>query len=95
MMTIGDTPHQWLFPRVAAVAYHCGAGTTAAGLRAGVPTIALPAHADGPFWAARLTALDDPQLRDNARRLGADVAAENVVAQVVSTVESLLGGSHQ
>ncbi len=41
MMTIGDTPHQWLFPRVAAVAHHCGAGTAAPGLRAGVPTIAL------------------------------------------------------
>jgi hypothetical protein len=40
------------FPRVAAVAHHCGAGTTAQGLRAGVPTIALPAFGDGPFWAA-------------------------------------------
>lgn len=36
VMIIGDTPHDWLFPLVAAVAHHCGAGTTAAGLRAGV-----------------------------------------------------------
>ncbi|MCT7361918.1 glycosyltransferase [Mycolicibacterium llatzerense] len=57
MLTIGDTPHDWLFPRVAAVAHHCGAGTTAAGIRAGVPTIALPTYGDGPFWAHRLAAL--------------------------------------
>lgn len=33
-----SVPHTWLFPRVAAVIHHGGAGTTAAGLRAGVPT---------------------------------------------------------
>src|SRR5439155_25864439 len=32
-----DTPHDWLFPRMAAVVHHGGAGTTAAALRAGVP----------------------------------------------------------
>jgi sterol 3beta-glucosyltransferase len=34
--------HSWLFPRVAAVVHHGGAGTTAAGLRAGVPSLAEP-----------------------------------------------------
>jgi UDP:flavonoid glycosyltransferase YjiC (YdhE family) len=72
VMTIGDTPHDWLFPRVAAVAHHCGAGTTGAGLRAGVPTIALPAYGDGPFWAARLTALDAVAATINQRHLTAD-----------------------
>lgn len=115
VMTIGDTPHDWLFPRVAAVAHHCGAGTTAAGLRAGVPAIALPAYGDGPFWAARLTALgvaaatinqrrltvdglaaairtavDDPQLRANARRVSADIAAEDGSARAARIVESHL-----
>ncbi len=115
VLTIGDTPHDWLFPRVSAVAHHCGAGTTAAGLRAGVPAIALPAYGDGPFWAARLTtlgvaaatinqrrltadhlatamtaAVHDPQLRDNARRLSADISAEDGTAQAVAAVESLL-----
>ncbi len=54
VLTIGEVPHDWLFPQVAAVAHHCGAGTCAAGLRAAVPTIALPAFGDGPFWAQRL-----------------------------------------
>lgn len=41
-------------PQVAAVVHHCGAGTTAAGLRAGVPTIPVPHFEDQPFWAKRL-----------------------------------------
>jgi len=54
---IGDVPHDWLFPQMAAVVHHAGAGTTAAGLRAGVPAVAVPKIGDQPFWAARLTAL--------------------------------------
>jgi len=51
---IESAPHDWLFPQVAAVVHHCGAGTTAAGLRAGVPTIPVPHFEDQPFWAKRL-----------------------------------------
>ncbi|WP_327682636.1 glycosyltransferase [Kitasatospora sp. NBC_00458] len=57
VLTIGDAPHDWLFPRMAATIHHAGAGTTAATLRAGVPTIPVPAQLDAPFWAARLTGL--------------------------------------
>ncbi|MGE2714417.1 glycosyltransferase [Mycolicibacterium litorale] len=55
ILTIGDTPHEWLFPKMAAAAHHCGAGTTAAALRAGIPSISLPGpFGDQPFWAHRL-----------------------------------------
>ncbi|MDH3570301.1 MAG: glycosyltransferase, partial [Gemmatimonadota bacterium] len=47
---IESIPHDWLFPRMAAVVHHGGAGTTAAGLRAGVPSILTPFFADQPFW---------------------------------------------
>jgi len=50
-------PHSWLFPRVAAVVHHGGAGTTAAGLMAGVPTIIIPFFGDQPFWGARVAEL--------------------------------------
>ncbi len=43
-------PHDWLFPQMAAIVHHGGAGTTAAALRSGVPTIVVPFFADQPFW---------------------------------------------
>ena len=57
VLVIGDTPHDWLFPQMAAVVHHAGAGTTAAGLRAGVPAVPVPLAADQPFWAQRLVRL--------------------------------------
>jgi UDP:flavonoid glycosyltransferase YjiC (YdhE family) len=57
VLTIGEAPHEWLFPRMSAVVHHCGAGTTAAALRAGTPTVPVPVAADQPFWAARQAAL--------------------------------------
>ncbi|MEW1639580.1 glycosyltransferase [Streptomyces sp. NPDC093801] len=57
VLAIGDVPHDWLFPRTAAVVHHAGAGTTGAGLRAGVPAVPVPVMADQPFWASRLVEL--------------------------------------
>ena len=45
-------PHAKLFPLVAAVVHHGGAGTTAAGLAAGRPTLVCPIGADQHMWAA-------------------------------------------
>lgn len=54
---VDSIPHDWLFPQMAAVVHHGGAGTTAAGLRAGVPSVIVPHLTDQPFWAARVAAL--------------------------------------
>lgn len=50
-------PHEWLYPRVAAAVHHGGAGSTAASLRAGVPTVIIPHFGDQPFWGQRVYAL--------------------------------------
>ena len=44
-------------PRCQAVIHHGGAGTTAAGLRAGIPNLILPHAADQPFWGKRVAAI--------------------------------------
>jgi UDP:flavonoid glycosyltransferase YjiC (YdhE family) len=44
-------PHDWLFPRMAAAVHHGGAGTTAAAVRAGIPSVIVPFYGDQPFWA--------------------------------------------
>ena len=49
-----EAPHDWLFPRMAAVVHHGGAGTTAAALRAGVPSIIIPFLGEQSFWAHTL-----------------------------------------
>ncbi len=57
IFVLGDTPHSWLFPQMAAVIHHGGAGTTAAGLRAGLPSVIIPHIADQFFWGQRVAAL--------------------------------------
>ncbi|OBF25992.1 glycosyl transferase [Mycobacterium sp. ACS1612] len=49
--------HGAVFPLCRAVVHHGGAGTTAAGLRAGVPTLILWVTSDQPIWAAQVSQL--------------------------------------
>jgi len=72
VLTVSDVPHDWLFPQMAAVVHHAGAGTAAAGLRAGVPAVPVPFMVDQPFWAQRLKALGVAPEVIPFRRLNAD-----------------------
>ncbi|MGW5524719.1 glycosyltransferase [Gordonia sp. NPDC003950] len=54
---VGAVNHAWLFPHCAAVVHHGGAGTTAAALRAGVPSAVYSFTAEQPFWAERIRTL--------------------------------------
>jgi UDP:flavonoid glycosyltransferase YjiC (YdhE family) len=82
VMTVGDVPYDWLFPQVAAVVHHAGAGTTAAGLRAGVPAVAVPVWLDQPFWAERLVRLGVSPATLPLRRLSGDRLAQAIRAAI-------------
>jgi sterol 3beta-glucosyltransferase len=53
IFAIDSIPHTWLFERVSAVCHHGGAGTTASGFKAGVPSIIIPFSNDQFAWAYR------------------------------------------
>lgn len=60
---LGNVPHDWLFEHVSCVVHHGGAGTTAAGIKAGKPTLVVPFFGDQQFWGsmiARAKAGPDP-----------------------------------
>jgi sterol 3beta-glucosyltransferase len=57
LLYLESVPHDWLLPRCRMVIHHGGAGTTAAGLRAGIPNVVVPFMGDQPFWAERVHAI--------------------------------------
>jgi UDP:flavonoid glycosyltransferase YjiC (YdhE family) len=57
ILMLDSVPHSWLFPRMSAVVHHGGASTTAAGLKAGVPSVIIPFMGDQPFWGQRVADL--------------------------------------
>ncbi|MGQ0602925.1 MAG: glycosyltransferase [Anaerolineales bacterium] len=116
VFVVDDVPHAWLFPRMAAVVHHGGAGTTGEGLRAGVPNIITPFIGDQASWGERVfqlgvgprapgirqltaeklaeairVAVNDSAMRARATALGAQIRAENGVAQAVEIIERHAG----
>lgn len=54
VLYLNAIPHDWLLPQCKMIIHHGGAGTTSAGLRAGIPNIVIPFTADQPFWGNRV-----------------------------------------
>jgi UDP:flavonoid glycosyltransferase YjiC (YdhE family) len=57
VMQVGDVDHARLFPRVAAVVHHGGAGTVTTAARAGAPQVVVPHVLDQFYWADRVRML--------------------------------------
>ncbi len=96
---ISSIPHTWLFERMSAVVHHGGAGTTAAGLRAGVPSIIIPFMGDQPFWGKRVADLGVgpmpiPRKKLTSQRL-AEAIREAVSNHVMRERASVLGWGGQ
>ena len=75
-------PYGWLFNRMAVVVHHGGAGTTGAGLMAGVPNIVLPFTSDQPFWGRRVHKIGAGPKPIPIRNLSAKVLAKAIVSAV-------------
>ncbi len=54
---IDYAPYDWLFPRMAMVIHHGGSGTTAFGLRSGVPSCVVSFVFDQHYWGERIARL--------------------------------------
>lgn len=79
VFVVESVPHRWLFPRMAAVVHHGGAGTTGAGLAAGIPNIITPfASNDQPAWAERVEALGVGTRLSPVKKLSAEELAQAI-----------------
>lgn len=94
VMRVDKVPHNWLFPRMAAVVHHGGVGTTHAGLRAGRPSVVVPFFGDQPFWGDRILELGAgptpiPQQELTAARLSRAIEAATSDAAIIRRANQL------
>ena len=76
-----SAPHDGLFPLMSAAVHHGGAGTTAAAVRAGIPSVVVPFFGDQPFWAycLQLRGVAPPALRRES------VTSDHLAAALAAT----------
>ena len=73
---VGEVNHAAIFPACRAVVHHGGAGTTAAGMRAGIPTLILWIGAEQPIWAIQVKRLKVGLARRFSRATRKSLVAE-------------------
>ena len=78
ILQLEHAPHDWLLPRTLLSVHHCGAGTTAAVLHAGIPSVAVPFMLDQFYWAARLHTLGVAPPHLDQRRVTAPQLADAI-----------------
>jgi len=82
VIAIDEVPHDWLLPQTAVVVHHGGAGTTGAGLRAGLPNIIVPFISDQPFWGEQVYKRGVGPWPIHHKQLSAEVLAEAITLAV-------------
>jgi sterol 3beta-glucosyltransferase len=85
VFAIGEVPFDQLFPRVAAVIHHGGAGTISAAAAAGRPQVVCPFVADQPFWGDRMHRLGAAPEPIGQRHLDPDRLAAAITQAVTDT----------
>ena len=85
---LSGAPPDRLLPRASAAAHHGGAGTTAASLRAGLPTQVVPFFGDQPFWGRRVAALGAGPAPLDRKTLSAAGLAKALAAMDAATMRA-------
>ncbi|KAL8875030.1 MAG: hypothetical protein Q9198_006557, partial [Flavoplaca austrocitrina] len=75
---LGNVPHDWLFKHVSCVVHHGGAGTTAAGIASGKPTVVIPFFGDQPFWGAMIARAEAGPMPVPYKKLTAEILAAGI-----------------
>lgn len=51
---LNNAPFDWLFPQMSMLIHHGGAGTTAIGVKSGIPNLIIPSIAEQRFWCNQI-----------------------------------------
>jgi len=86
MLAVGAIDHDWLFPRCCAVVHHGGAGTVAAVLRAGLPSVVVPHMLDQHAWGRTIQELGVGPAPISRRRLNGE--------SLTAAITTALGDAH-
>jgi UDP:flavonoid glycosyltransferase YjiC (YdhE family) len=92
---LAECPHDWIFARVSCVVHHGGAGTTAAAIAAGKPSVVVPFFGDQPFWGhmiARAGAGPEPIPFKSLTAIGLAAAIESALGRYMQEKSHALGG---
>ncbi|MFN8579124.1 MAG: glycosyltransferase [Candidatus Sericytochromatia bacterium] len=81
---VNQIPHDWIFPKINAVIHHCGAGTTSATLRAGIPSISVPFFGDQPFWSNQIYKLGLSTKPINRKDLNSSNLREAIIESIAN-----------
>ncbi|KIW08552.1 hypothetical protein, variant 1 [Verruconis gallopava] len=76
---LGNVPHDWLFKHVSCVVHHGGAGTTAAGIACGKPTVIVPFFGDQPFWGSMVARAGAGPKPTRYKDLTAQILADSIM----------------
>ena len=87
VMMLGNVPHDWLFKHVSCVVHHGGAGTTAAGIACGKPTVIVPFFGDQPWWAAMVAKAGAGPEPTPYKELDGDKLADKITAALQPEVK--------
>jgi vancomycin aglycone glucosyltransferase len=90
-LAVGEVNHHALFPRVAAVVHHGGAGTVTAAALAGAPQVVIPQNYDQPYWAQRVEALGIGVAHGSALTSALEAALRREVVARAAAVASAIG----